>query len=84
MHDDWSLRAVNDTDLEDDGRMVGADHHRESFIQLEHPYRVPVGVDVLVADTVLAGVVRDDRLNPKGERVSAAALLRKLACCAGR
>ncbi len=34
-HDDRSTHAVYDTDLEDDGRMVGAEHHRESFIQLE-------------------------------------------------
>jgi hypothetical protein len=32
---------------------------------------------------VLAGAVRDDRLNTHGQRVNAAALFHKLACCVG-
>ena len=63
MNDDRCRDTVNDTDLVDDGREVGPDDHRETFVEVEDPNRVCIRLqDVLVTHTVLARAFRDDRI----------------------
>src|SRR5665647_2051465 len=55
VNDDRCRDTVDDTDLVDDGREVGPDDHRETFVEVEDPNRVGVRMqDVLVTDPVLA------------------------------
>jgi hypothetical protein len=51
VDDDGSLDAVDDADFVDDRGVVGADDHREAFVELEDADWVVVGV---------ADVLRDD------------------------
>ena len=63
VNDDRCRDTIDDTDLEDDGREVGPDDHRETFVEVEDPNRVGVRVqDVLVTNTMLARAFRDDRI----------------------
>src|ERR1700690_2082954 len=73
VHHDGRQDTVHDTDLVDDRGLVGADHHRESLVELEHSDRMRVGVsDVFIANTVLAGALGDDQLDAHHH---------KLPCC---
>jgi len=71
VDDDGSLYAVDDADLVDDRGVVGADDHREAFVELEDADWVLLCVaDVLVTDAVLASAGRDDQLRAHPDKLA--------------
>jgi len=70
MHDDWSRHAVDDTDLVDDRGVVGSDDHRETLVKLKDADWMFVGMlDVLVADAMLAGALRDNQTHAHDDKL---------------
>jgi hypothetical protein len=64
MDDHRRWIALDHADLKDDCGPVRADEHGEPVIEFEDPDRIALGVQhVLIGDAVLAGAVRDHRID---------------------
>lgn len=78
MYDDHCGRCLDPADLMEHRGGVPSDQHRQAVSELEDADWVGVNVqDVLVADSMLAGAGRDDRLSTHGDKLACGRRLRK-------
>lgn len=71
MDDDRAGRRLDHTYLIEDGSSVASDDHRQALVELEDTDGMGIGVaDVFVADSMLAGTRRDDRVGTHSDKLA--------------